>query len=57
MIGDSLAYIADGQWERYGGDGALTDGSAPRPTPIRLVEDDHDIILTGARKMPAVRPF
>jgi hypothetical protein len=52
MIGDSLAYIADGQWERYGPGGALTDGGAPRPTAIRLVDDDSDHILVDAAKMP-----
>jgi hypothetical protein len=53
MVGGKLAYIADGQWERYGDGGALTDGAPPRPTAIRLVEDAQDIIITRASTMPA----
>ncbi|NML05052.1 hypothetical protein [Sphingomonas sp. G-3-2-10] len=34
LVGDSLYYIGDGQWERYGPGGALKDGQPPRGTPI-----------------------
>lgn len=33
--GSVLIYVADSQWERYGKNGALTDGKPPRPTLIR----------------------
>ena len=32
--GDSMIFVADGQWERYGPGGIAKDGAPPRPTPI-----------------------
>jgi hypothetical protein len=49
LVNGALAYIADGQWERYGPGGTPTDGGAPRATAIRLATDPQDIILTGGR--------
>lgn len=43
---DMLLYVADGQWERYGAGGTLTDGGSPRPTAIRRTDNLWDIILT-----------
>lgn len=34
LVDDSLYYVGDGQWERYGPDGVLKDGQPPRGTPI-----------------------
>lgn len=49
IAGDEMLYIADGQWERYGPNGALTDGRAPRPTPIRrTIELIPSIVIGGA---------
>jgi hypothetical protein len=44
---DALLYIADGQWERYGAAGALVDGGAARPTPIRRTANLWDIVVTS----------
>lgn len=39
----TLLFVADGQWERYGPGGALKDGQPARPTPIdRLSFRDAD---------------
>ncbi len=53
LVNDGLAYIADGQWERYGSGGVLTDGGMPRSTAIRLAYVQQDIIITQAPQMPA----
>jgi hypothetical protein len=34
LVGDEFYYVADGQWERFGPDGAVTDSSALRPTVV-----------------------
>jgi hypothetical protein len=35
--GDDFLYVADAQWERYGGGGAVQGEAPPRPTAIRLL--------------------
>lgn len=37
IVGYHLYYIADSQWERFGPNGTIVDGGAPRPTAIRSV--------------------
>jgi hypothetical protein len=37
IVGDKLLYIATSQWGSYGSGGALRDGTAPRPTELRLL--------------------
>lgn len=46
---DALLYVADGQWERYGAGGTLTDGAPARPTAIRRTANLWDIVLTLRR--------
>lgn len=44
--GSSMLFVADGQWERYGPGGTITDGAPPRPTPIRSI-DMSDLVITA----------
>ena len=52
IAGREMLYVADGQWERYGPGGALTDGGAPRPTSIRRTTRlIPDILIGGSRRL------
>jgi len=51
IAGEEMLYVADGQWDRYGPGGTLTDGGAPRPTAIRRTMDlIPSIIISGAQQ-------
>jgi hypothetical protein len=45
VIDDDLLFIADGQWERYGKEGAPTDDKPARPTPIHRLRLE-DVVVT-----------
>ena len=37
IVGSGLVYVADGQWERWGPGGIITDGGAPHATALRII--------------------
>jgi hypothetical protein len=42
LSGDSLVYVATGQWDRFGPDGTAVEGASPQPTEIRALPIGQD---------------
>jgi len=45
IVGPGLVYVADGQWERWGPGGVITDGGAPHATALRILPHLGDIMV------------
>jgi len=45
ILGPGLVYVADGQWERWGPGGVITDGRAPHATALRFIRHLGDVVV------------